>query len=112
MAQDILFVYSSLIDKTWNRMVQLVGVHTVMILTKRALWLTSRKYSEADFIRYNEEGVFLAELAEGCEPELIKVVLEEFLSSLIDILTRLVGQDITRKLAEELDVLLLGEGIK
>lgn len=103
MSQDTLFLYSDLITRTWTRMVKLVGVHTVMILTKRAIWLTSQKYSEASLIKYDEDGFNLSGLLDYANPKLAKETLEEFLGSLIDILTRLVGRDVTRKLAAEID---------
>lgn len=106
MNQDILFLYSELITRTWNRMVNLVGLHTVMVLTKRALWLTCQRYSEAALIKYDGDGIHLDELLDKTRPKDAKAILEEFLSSLIDILTRLVGRDVTLKLAEEIDRVL------
>lgn len=101
MNQDILFLYSELITRTWNRMVNLVGVHTVMVLTKRALWLTCQKYSEAALIKYDADGIHLDELLDKTEPKDAKATLEEFMGSLIDIYTRLVGREETLKLNEE-----------
>jgi len=106
MTKNIVVLYSNLVNQTWKRMVKIVGVHTVIILTKRALWMTSQKYIEADSIRFDEEGIYFDALASNSDAQLMKAVMEEFFSSLVDILTRLVGRDMTRKLAVEIDALL------
>jgi len=101
-------MYNYLLARIWSKMVCLVGVHTVMIVTKRALWMTSLKYSEENLLTYSEEGVELVQLVEKSEPCLMTAVLEDFLRSLVEVLARLVGRAITRKLAEEINTSLGG----
>lgn len=91
-------------------MVDLVGVHTVLILVSKAVWDTERKYEQAKFIRFSEDGILLDDLIKNEDAQTIKVVFEEFFGSLISILTRLVGRDITEKLAHEVDAILKMEG--
>ncbi len=110
MTQEIHIYYLDLSNKVWKRMVDLVGVHTVLILVSRAVWDTERKYEQAKFIRFSEDGILLDDLIKNVEAQTVKVVFEEFFGSLISILTRLVGRDITEKLAHEVDAILKVEG--
>lgn len=110
MSDDIVILYNDLANKTWKRMVNLVGVHTVMVLVQRAVWTTCQKYGEAEAIEINEEGISFQALEKEADSERIKLVVEEFFGSLIGILTRLVGMDITQKLAKEIDTILGKEG--
>lgn len=102
-----LAVYNDLANQAWRRMVDLVGVHTVNILIERAAWLSREKYNEASLIEYSEAGISFSRM-DPIEPSQAKAVVEEFFISLIDILTRLVGKEITRKLAEEIDSIIEG----
>lgn len=105
---NFIKVYNDLANQTWQRMVNLVGVHTVIILVQRALWMTQQKYGEASRIELDETGISFNRL-ETASPDITKTLVEEFFGSLISILTRLVGRDIARKLAEEIDALISAE---
>ncbi len=99
---DITDIYGDLAAKVWDRMVELVGVHTVMVLVQRAVWVTQQKYSDAEFIQFDENGISFNMLKEKIHSDDIKEIVEEFFGSLISILTRLVGEDIAKKLAQEI----------
>ncbi|MEW6173481.1 MAG: hypothetical protein AB1510_10545 [Bacillota bacterium] len=94
--KEIVNIYQDLADNTWSKMVNLVGVHTVMVLVQRAVWLTSQKYDEAKSIEFSKEGISFK--FEGVERERAKAVIEEFIASLMEILTRLVGKDVVQKI--------------
>ncbi len=100
--ENIIVIYSDLFQKAWHNMVSIVGIHTVVVLVERSLWQTRQKYAEAELISVSETGVSFEGLA-GIETEQLKKILEDLFASLIDILTRLVGKEITQKLAEDLD---------
>jgi hypothetical protein len=110
LTREIHMHYHDLTHKVWKRMVDLVGVHAVLILVSRAVWDTERKYEQAKFIYFDEEGISLDSLVENVEPRLVKEIFEEFFGSLVSILTRLVGRDITEKLANEIDAIFKVKG--
>ena len=95
-----LTLYQELLNEVWRRMVGLVGIHTVVVLVQRAVWLTREKYAQAEGIYCDEQGIILKNLA-NLEPLKFKLIVEEFIGSLVNILTRLVGEDIADKLTAE-----------
>jgi DNA-directed RNA polymerase subunit F len=101
--ENVIVIYNDLFLKTWHNMVSIVGIHTVKVLVQRSLWQTRQNYAEAELIQVTEEGIYFEELRE-LDPEKLKEMLEDFFSSLINILTRLVGEEISQKLAEGIDV--------
>lgn len=98
-------MYNDLARQTWHKMVDLVGAHTVVILVQRAIWLTQQRYGEASLIELDETGLSFQKL-EGANMQTVKAVMEELFTSLIAILTRLVGREITGKLIAEMDRLI------
>ncbi|MEW5785797.1 MAG: hypothetical protein AB1767_12130 [Bacillota bacterium] len=102
-------LYNSLAAQVWERMVNLVGVHTVTLLVQRALWLTRQKYIEAELIVFSESGISFEELR-IIDRGQVRALMEEFISSLIGILTGLIGKEITEKLAREIDTILESTG--
>lgn len=101
--ENVCDIYHDLFQKTWDKMVDIVGIHTVKVLVQRSLWLTRQKYTEADLIRVTDEGI-LCDGLEGLEPSRYKQVMEDLFATLVDILTRLVGEEITKKIADGIDV--------
>ncbi len=110
MVSEGLAVYDQLARKSWDRMVAMVGVHTVMILAQRAVWLTRQNYEEADAIRLDEDGLSLLDLAHVCDEDRAGLVAGEFFTCLFGILSRLVGQEMARKMSGDLDLSLQGGG--
>ncbi len=99
---NIRDIYGDLFKKAWEKMVSIVGIHTVMVLVQRSLWQTRQKYAEAELFSVSETGVSFEALA-GIETEQLKKIMEDLFASLIDILTRLVGKEITQKLTKDID---------
>jgi len=106
---ELIDLYNDLAHQIWSKMVALVGIHTVMVLVQRALWMTKQKYFEAEAIKVSEDGIFFDAL-QGMETKRLKTILEEFFGSLVSILTRLVGNEITKKITQEIDFLLQEKG--
>ena len=104
-AFDPLDLYTSLLQRAWQRMVDLVGIHTVMVMPQRALWMTRQKYGEAELIHFDEGGFSFKEL-EILDRERLKALVEEFVSTMLGILAGLLGKEFTEKLAHEIDELL------
>lgn len=90
----------------WNRVVMMLGIHTVLILVERARWITQQQYNEALHITFDETGVSFDELEKQCGTDQAQATASEFISSLVTILTRLVGMDISRRVAQEVDHVL------
>ncbi|MEW6182901.1 MAG: hypothetical protein AB1500_06955 [Bacillota bacterium] len=101
--------YKDLADNIWSKMVNLIGVHTVMVLVQRAVWITGQNYDEAKSIQFNKEGITFQ--FEGVERGRAKAVFEEFIASLVEILTRLVGRDIVQRIIE-IDDTIKSRGIQ
>ncbi len=108
-AEDLLTLYNDLAGKAWQRMADMIGVHAVLILTQQAVWMTRQKYAEAELITISDEGISFNEL-NGIDPGVIKMLAEEFIGSLISILTRLLGTDIAARLAREIQDISSLEG--
>jgi len=98
----IIDLYNDLAEQIWNKIVPLLGVHTVMVLVQRALWMTKQKYFDAGAIKVDESGIFFNDLA-GMDAEDLKKILEDFFSSLVCILARLVGEEIANKITRKID---------
>ncbi len=98
----IIDLYNDLAEQIWNKIVPLLGVHTVMVLVQRALWMSKQKYFDAGAIKVDESGIFFNDLS-GMETEDLKNILEDFFSSLVCILARLVGEEIATKITRKID---------
>ena len=108
---EIIDLYNDLAAQIWNKMVTLVGMHAVLVLAQRALWLTKQKYDDAGAIKISEDGIFFDELEE-MEAQQLKAIMEEFFGSLAGTLTRLIGKDIAKKITREIDFLWKEKGEK
>jgi len=99
-------VYTDLFHLLWLRMVDMVGIHTVTLLAQRAAWMTRQKHSQAAAIAITDGGIDLSQLEDAAGKTQAEAIAEEFLASLVDILTRLLGEKIARKLSQELDAVV------
>jgi hypothetical protein len=97
--------YEAQLDSLWQTMVRTVGIHTVNVLMERAIFDSSQKYPELALIERTDEGLKFDQL-EGAfkdRPEAeISAAFSELTSNLLLILTRLLGREMARSLAEEL----------
>ena len=81
---------------------QVIGIHVFLIVLERALWKTKLKYEEAAMIKFSEDGIFLDELCK-IEPAQAILVSHEFLMSIINTLSHLVGKQLAKQLTVELE---------
>lgn len=95
-------VYDRLMRDVWSRMVKVLGIHTVLVIVQRALWSTRQAYDEAALIVLGDDGVDFTELRSK-SPDKALSIMEEFLASLTGIMTRLIGIEMSRKIAQEID---------
>ncbi len=111
MSRGIVGIYNDLAQRIWNQMVELVGVHACAVLVQRALWVTRQQYGDREgFIELREDGICFGSVEGGIDHGEFKAMAEEFFSSLIRILTRLVGMEIAQRLNDDMDRLLQGAG--
>jgi hypothetical protein len=78
-----------------------VGTHVMLLVLERSLWKTKISYPEADRISFSEDGINLDGLT-GLDAAKIDQLLNEFVLSIIETLSRLVGIQIAQKLTEGL----------
>jgi hypothetical protein len=102
MEQDKLGPYERLIGAVWDRMVRVLGVHTVMVVAQRALWMARLEYDQAALIDVQETGFCFDRVTQQC-PDKSGVLAEELLMSLTDVVTKLVGLDMSRRIAADID---------
>ncbi len=88
-----------------------IGIHVMLIVLERSLWKTKIKYPEAEKIRFSEEGIFLDGL-DGLDREKAEKITSDFVISIIDTLSRLVGIQVAHRLTEELLDEIRAEGDK
>ena len=99
---ETLLQFEALANKTWERMLQLVGLHTARVLVMRALWECHQRFAEADAIRLTEQGIDLKGLFRYSEAERQQEIAEFFFLSLVGLLSRLVGPEVTATLSSEI----------
>jgi hypothetical protein len=78
-----------------------IGTHVMLIVMERSLWKTKMKFPEAERISFSEEGVNLSGLDDLDEAKAARII-NEFILSIIETLSRLVGIQVAQKLTEDL----------
>ncbi|UNC91946.1 hypothetical protein [Candidatus Contubernalis alkaliaceticus] len=107
---DVITLYNDLANIIWQRIIDIAGIHSAIVLVQRTTWITQQKYSEAEAIQFDKKGISFLGLKEKAEEEKLKLIIEEFFASLINILTRLIGEDISNKIAQEINEIIKAEG--
>jgi len=102
MEQGALDPLERLIGVAWDRMVRILGVHTVLVVAQRAVWMTKLKHNEATLIDVKDTGFDLKRLSEQ-SPTKCVAVAEELLMSLMSVVTKLVGLEMSRRIAADID---------
>lgn len=93
--------YKKIVSDMFHSVGQAIGIHVMLLVVEHALWKTKSKYEEASLIQFSEEGIILEDL-DKLDPERARIVLHEFLMSLISTLGKLVGIQLARQLTEQL----------
>lgn len=93
--------YKKIVSDMFHSVRQVIGIHVMLLVVEHALWKTKNKYEETALIQFSEEGINLDGL-DVLDPERTRIVLHEFLMSLIATLGKLVGIQLARQLTEQL----------
>ncbi|HUW64715.1 MAG TPA: hypothetical protein VMW83_08465 [Spirochaetia bacterium] len=101
MSYEKLDSFKETVDQMFLSVGQTIGIHVMLLVVEHALWKTRQKCEEAALVRYSEEGIFLEGLAQ-LEPENAKLVILEFVASIVATLERLIGAQLARQLTEQL----------
>lgn len=109
MNTDLVSIYNNLTDKVWQRMVEMLGIHTVIVLIQRTVWLTKEQYEEARNIKFSKEGISYDKLMDNAGPEHSKIIIQDFFANITGVLTKLIGEKIADELKQEINQKLEGE---
>jgi electron transfer flavoprotein alpha subunit len=104
--------YKERLTDLWERMVRIVGIHTVNVLMERAIYQAAQEYPDLGLIQRTGEGLDFAayERAAADKPEEeIAAAFEHLSSELLLILARLLGRDMAEQLAAELQTKMAEE---
>ena len=96
-----MILYSDMVNDVFDSVKQAVGVHVMLLVIERALWQTKYKYEEAALITFSEDGIVLDDLA-SLDPERARLVAYSFITSVISILSNLVGKQLAHQLTNQL----------
>ncbi|MEW6621572.1 MAG: hypothetical protein AB1420_00320 [Bacillota bacterium] len=96
MLEGKLSFYEHSINNAWTKMIQVIGIHAATVAAHRAKYLTYMKYEEAHLIKIEKTGVSFDLLAQMFGSSRTEQITEEFLLSLVSIITRLLGPEETR----------------
>lgn len=80
---------------------QAVGVHVLLLVMERSVWVTKHKFEEASLITYSGEGVSLQALR-ALEPERAARVAHTFVITIVATLSRLIGKQLAERIVEQL----------
>lgn len=83
-------------------MIRMTGIPTVNVILQRAIWETSREIEEAGYLEV-EEGLITQESLEKLGEVKMHEVLETVFTNIIKILTRLIGDELAKKISQEIE---------
>lgn len=89
------------LTELWQRLVHTLGIHTVNVLLDRAIWQAAQHYPELAHIQYSDRGLSFDALNEQ-QLEHTDDAFNTLYGEMLLILARLLGQDLARRLLEEL----------
>lgn len=93
--------YKQKIPEIFSSVSSAIGIHVMLIVLERSVWKTRIKYPDAEKIQFSEEGIILDGL-DGLNQDKAEQIVSEFMMSIIDTLSRLVGIQVAQKLTEKL----------
>jgi len=88
-----------------ERMIRMIGIHTVNVLIERAIWEASQKYPELSLIDRSDDNLSFAALEQAYADRPQQEIDEAFsdlISELLLIMARLLGREMAERLSEEL----------
>lgn len=93
--------YKAIMPEIFSSVSTAIETHVMLIVMERSLWKTKIKFPDAERIKYSEEGIFLGEL-DALEENKAEQIINEFVLSIIETLSRLVGIQVAQRLTEKL----------
>ncbi|MGQ9677136.1 MAG: hypothetical protein ACUVX1_15855 [Chloroflexota bacterium] len=106
-SQDKFAPHEARLRALWDNLMRTVGIHTLSVLMERAIFEAAQKYPELDLIKRTDEGLEFEALEKAYADRPQREVddaFNELTSQLLLILARLLGKEMARQLAEELEV--------
>lgn len=94
--------YKSILNEMFFSIVKAVGIHASLLIVEHSLWKITQKYEEASCIIFDEAGIVL----EGLSPldnEKAQLISKELMISMVDTLSRLVGEQIAHQLMQTIE---------
>ena len=100
-------LYEDRLVALWERLVTTLGIHTVRVLLDRAIWQTAQRHPEIALIHHDEAGLSFEDLEKSyaTRPQQeIEAAFDDLSAELQLILARLLGAEMTQRLAEALTI--------
>ena len=104
---DRLALYEQRLVSLWERLVTTLGIHTVRVLLDRAIWQAAQRHPEIALIHHDDAGLSFdaLETSYATRPqEEIEAAFNDLIAGMLLILARLLGREMTQRLADELEV--------
>jgi hypothetical protein len=98
-------VYEERLVSLWDRLVRLLGIHTVNVLMERAIFETAQRHAEVAQIQHTDGGLQFAALERVYRDrpyEEVEQAFGDLSSNMLMILARLLGKQIAQQLAQDL----------
>lgn len=95
--------YQEMIGSIYRTVGGAIGVHVMMLVVERSIWLIRLSQPAADLITFDEEGISLEALNQAY-PEEAAGVASELILALVSTLGRLVGEQIAKQLTDQLQL--------
>jgi hypothetical protein len=109
-AGTVVEAYEVALNKLWQGLVEIAGIHTVNMLVERALWETAQHHPLIAQLHFNDQGFgFLPfrERATQIEAKEIQQTLTDFYQTLLKLSARLMGQELVDRIDREIQWSLL-----
>ena len=84
-------------------MIKLVGKPTVNVILQRAIWDAGKKISEVSLLEIRDGFLDTSNLKKIGDIEKEVEIINLVLSNIVEVLARIIGKDLARKITEELD---------
>lgn len=79
-----------------------IGVHVMMMVVERSIWLMRSSHPEVALVTFDEEGISLRALSEA-HPDEAGRVASSLILGIVATLGRLVGKQVAQQLTEQLE---------
>ena len=97
---DTLAVYEESLVSLWERLVTMLGIHTVRVLLARAIWQTAQRHPDIALLQHDDGGLTFDALQTryGTRPhEEIEAAFHDLSTELRLVLARLLGREMAQQ---------------